>query len=133
MVRSILAIVAGLIVLTIASFSIEFSVNYALLLSGAFPDQASLDASVPLKLFMMTYTFLCVAAGGYATARLAPHSPAKHALIMGALETLMTIDVMYTFPGFAPLWTWLVSIPLIVPAAWFGARLHRPSERAMIL
>jgi hypothetical protein len=121
MIRSILAIVAGIIVLTVASFAIEFAVN------------AALPGSDSAKLWMMAYSFLSVAAGGYTTARLASRSPFKHALIMGAIEMVMTIDAMYTFRGLAPLWTWLVSIALIIPAALLGARFHKPSERAMIL
>ncbi|MEO5922948.1 MAG: hypothetical protein ABIR70_03890 [Bryobacteraceae bacterium] len=121
MVRSMLAILAGIIVLTVISFAIEFAFN------------AALPGSDPAKLWMTAYTFLSIAVGGYTTACLAPKSPIKHSLVMGAVETLMTIDVMYTFPGVAPLWTWLVSIPLIIPAALLGARFHKPSERAMIL
>ncbi len=121
MIRSILSVLAGLLVLTILSFAIEYAVN------SVFP------GGDPNKLWMLAYTFLSIAAGGYTTARTAPIAPVKHALIMGAIETIMTIDVMYSFPGGVPLWTWLVSVPMIVPAALLGARFHRPPERAMIL
>src|SRR6185312_1575133 len=68
---SILAVVAGIIVLTAVSFAIE--------------------AVVPASnWFMWVYGMLSVVLGGYVTARLAPSVPLKHAIAMGALQAALT-------------------------------------------
>ena len=126
MVRSVMAVLAGLVVLTGASFAIEALVNQTLprILPGSFPDQPALDASVSLRLFMIVYTMLSITLGGYVTARWAPQNPVRHAVAMGVVELIMTIVVMLKFFSTAPLWGWLVGSLLIVPSAWCGARLR---------
>ena len=69
---------------------------------------------------MFTYTSLCVAAGGYVTAWLAKRAPVRHAAIMGAVEALLTVVAMMSFPGKAPLSVWIFGMLLTIPAAWAG-------------
>ena len=118
--------VAGLVVLTALSFGIEAAANASLmrLFPESFPDQAALDRSTAAKLFMAFYTMLSVVAGGYVTAWLAPQSPVRHAVIMGVIELLMTVGVMLEMSSKAPLWFWILGIALMIPAAWWGARLR---------
>jgi len=126
MIRSALAVLAGIVVLTVTSFAIEAVANPWMMrmFPNALPNEAAMNQSVPAKLFMIAYTMLCVAAGGYVTAWLARRSPVRHAAIMGAIEAAMTIGVMASFPGHAPLWSWIVGIGLIVPAAWCGGMIR---------
>ena len=124
--RSVLAVLAGLVVLTVTSFAIEAVANPLLMrmFPGALPNEAAMNHNVAAKLFMTAYTMLCVAAGGYVTAWLARRAPVRHAVIMGAIEAAMTIGVMISLPGHAPLWSWIVGIALIVPAAWCGGMMR---------
>src|SRR5579862_4707451 len=59
-VRSILAILAGLIVLTVVSFALEAAVNRLLpyLFPSSFQDQNALSRSIPARLIMTVYTLL---------------------------------------------------------------------------
>ena len=114
MLRSLLAILAGIAVLTITSFAIEAAVNP--LLTKAFP--------AALRIVTLVYTMACVAAGGYVTAWLARRAQVRHALIMGVIESALTILAMLSFAGHAPLWSWIAGIVLTTPAAWLGG-LHR--------
>ena len=110
MIRSVLAVIAGIVTLTALSFGIEAIVG------------------ADNKLLMSAYTLLSIVAGGYATAWIAAHSPVRHAVIMGAVQALMTFSVMFTMRDSMPLWGWAASIALTIPAAWCGAKLLRPQQ-----
>jgi hypothetical protein len=127
MIRSILAVVAGLVVLTIVSFAIEAAANPLLmhLFPRALPDAAALQGNLPARLFMLVYTTFSIAAGGYATAWIARRSRLTHAAIMGVIEVAFTLYVMIAAPfpeaHAAPRWFWITGVILIIPAACLGA------------
>jgi hypothetical protein len=107
MLRSTLAVLAGIAVLTVTSFAIEAVAGRFLPFAGQ-------------RVFTMLYTLLCIAAGGFVTAWIARRSPVRHAAIMGAIEAVMTVGAMFAMRGGDPLWIWILSIALIVPAAALG-------------
>lgn len=133
MIRSVAAVLAGIVVLTIASFAIEAAADPVVL--RVFPDALQVGAllghALPARLFMMAYTTLSVAAGGYVTAWIARSAKVWHAVIMGAIEVALTVYAMFKLPHQAPLWSWLMGMVLLVPAAWLGAvfRVRKPSVR----
>jgi hypothetical protein len=128
--RSILAVLAGLIVLTIVSFAVEAALDPLLLhlFPSALPDRSALAASFPARLFMTAYTLLAVAAGGYVTAWIASNSKFRDAVIMGAIEAALTLYVMIAMPfpeaRQSPHWGFIVAIVLMIPAAALGARIQ---------
>jgi hypothetical protein len=126
MIRSVLAVLAGIAVLTITSFAIEAVANPLLMrmFPNALPNQSAINHNLPATLFLFTYTALCVAAGGYVTAWLARRSERLHAVIMGGVEALLTVWAMLSIPDQAPLPTWITGIALTVPAAWLGGVLR---------
>lgn len=121
MIRSILAVLAGVAALTISSFTIEAIINP--LIRWAFSD-ASANDEPAARILMIVYTTICVAIGGYVTAWVARRSEALHALIMGVIQLMMTAAALFALPGKAPLWFWLTGMALIAPAAWFGGALR---------
>jgi hypothetical protein len=141
MIRSILSVIAGLVVLTIVSFAIEAAVDPLLMhmFPRALPDAAALAASVPARWFMIAYSMFSIAAGGYFTAWIARRAPVIHAAIMGAIEVAFTLYVMIAAPfpeaHQAPAWSWIATIILIVPAACFGAavRPRHPAPSAAVV
>jgi len=70
MIRSILAVLAGLVALTIVSFAIELGADPLLmhLFPRALPDAAALAGNLPARLFMEVYTTFAIGVGGYVTA-----------------------------------------------------------------
>lgn len=126
MIRSIMAVLAGIAVLTATSFAIEAVANPVLLrmFPAALPNESAISHNPPATVFLFTYTSLCVAAGGYVTAWLARRSEKMHAVIMGGVQTVLTIGAMLSIPDQAPLRNWIVSIALTVPAAWCGGVLR---------
>jgi hypothetical protein len=144
MIRSILAVLAGIAVIVVTSFGIEAAVNPLLmrLFPDALPNEAAMSHNAAAWLFTFAYTFLCVVAGGYVAARLASRFPMRHAVALGLLQSALTIPAMITFPDKAPLWGWILSIVIVIPAAWLGgflcarhgqARRIAPSKRARMI
>ena len=80
MLRSILAVIAGIATLTLTSFGIEAAVN------AAFPNAP--------KALMFAYGFASVALGGYVAARIARHRKLFHTSIMALLQAGLTILAM---------------------------------------
>lgn len=130
---SVLAVLAGIAALTVASFAIEAVANPLLmhLFPRALPDAAALSRSVPAHLVMFAYTFLSVALGGYVTAWIAPRAGVAHAIVMGAIEVLLTVWAMHALPHQAPLWSWITGMIFTIPAAWLGGawRAHTGKTR----
>ena len=134
MIRSALAILAGIVVLTVTSFAIEWVTDPVLarVLPDAQPSGATWHHDVR-KLIMFVYTNLCVAFGGYVTAWLARGSEVRHAMVMSAIQMALTALAMIEFRHKAPVWFWIAGIAVTVPAAWCGgmfrvAWARRPAE-----
>jgi hypothetical protein len=126
MFRSILAILAGIAALTVASFAIEAVADPLMmrLFPHALPDAAALSRSVPAHLVMFTYTFASIVLGGYVTAWIARRAAVWHAVIMGAVEVGLTIWAMLALAHQAPRWTWIAGMIFTIPAAWLGGALR---------
>jgi hypothetical protein len=122
MFRSFLAILSGIVALTVASFAIEAVADPLMmrLFPRALPDAAALSRSIPAHLVMFTYTALSVAFGGYFTAWIARRAAVWHAVIMGAVEVGLTVWAMLALAHQAPLWSWIAGMIFTVPAAWLG-------------
>jgi hypothetical protein len=135
MFRSILAVVAGIVALTIVSFAIEAAVDPLLmhLFPAALPDAAALARSLSARLLMLAYTTFSIAVGGYVTAFIARRSRLKHAAIMGAIEMAFTLYVMIAAPfpeaHSAPRWGGIVGMILMIPAACLGAAIQAKQAR----
>jgi hypothetical protein len=137
MIRSILAIFAGLVTLTIVSFAIEAAADPLLmhLFPAALPNATALAASFPARLFMLVYSTFSIAVGGYVTAWIARRSQLTHAAIMGVIEVAFTLYVMIAAPfpeaHQAPRWWWIAGSILEIPAACLGAafRARQPRPR----
>lgn len=124
MIRSGLAVLAGIVTLTISSFAIEAAVDPLMtrLFPHALPNRAAISHNLSATLFLFGYTALCVAAGGYVTAWLARRSPVRHALLMGAVQVALTVWAMMSLSlrNEAPLRNWIGALVFTIPAAWCG-------------
>ena len=124
-IRSVLAVLAGIVTLTAISFAIEAVVDPLLLrlFPEDFPNLAALGRSVPARALMFSYGALSIAAGGYVTAWLARRAPLRHAAVMGATQTALTLLAMRSMPNHASMATWIVTITSTLPAALLGGWL----------
>ncbi len=128
MIRSALAVLAGIVTLTIASFAIEAAADPLMmrLFPYALPNRAAISHNLPATLFLFAYTALCVAAGGYVTAWLARHRPVLHSLLLGAVQVALTVLAMMSpsLRNEAPLRNWIATLVFTIPAAWCGGLLR---------
>ena len=132
MIRSVAAVLAGIVTLTVTSFAIEWAADPLLLhlFPKALPNAAALANNHYANLFMYVYTSLCVAAGGYVTAWVARRSPVGHAIAMGLVELALTVLAWRSFGHEAPLRNWIIGMVTVVPAAWCGGLLRAKQTSA---
>lgn len=117
MFRSILAVLAGIVVLTVTSFAIEAAVATVA------------PSSKPwVRPLTFAYGFLCVAAGGYVSARIAGRLPIRHAVAMGIVQAGLTFMAMFSpAANHASTFQWIATAVLSVPAAMLGGLICRYS------
>ncbi len=133
MVRSILAVIAGIATLTATSFAIEAAADSILLrlFPLALPNRAAISHNLAADVFSLAYTSACIAAGGYVTAWIARRSPIWHAVAMGVVQEALTVWAMVSLPNEAPLRNWIATLVLTIPVAWCGGLLRaRPAKKS---
>jgi len=122
--RSIGAVVAGLIVIILITTLTDMLMHG----SGIFPP-AGEAMTTSLWLLATAYRFVYGVAGGYITARLAPHRPMMHALALGFIGLFISlVGAVATWnlgPGFGPHWYPLALVVIAVPCAWLGGKLYK--------
>ena len=121
MARSILAIVAGFVLIGALSFAGDA------VLSMAMPDEVAHGqtiTSLPALLISLLYVAVFAIGGCYLTARLAPHHPLRHALILGALGLVFQLAMLPAVRDTVPPWYLVVSLLLVMPYAWIGGMLR---------
>ena len=131
-VRSILAVLAGIVALTAASFAIEAVADPVMMhmFPNALPNRAALESNLPASIFLFFYTSLCVVLGAYVAAWIAGRAPVLHALIMGAVEIALTLMAMAHFTDL-PRRNFIVSLILALPVAWIGGALRAKRTSAL--
>ena len=123
MIRSVLSVLAGIVVLTVASFAVEAALNPLLLRAfpEALPGPAALASNLWVRVLTFAYGLMCVAAGGYVAARVARRFPVQHAAAMGIIQAGLTMLAMLSPVGnHASRWVWIITAILTIPAAVAG-------------
>jgi hypothetical protein len=127
--RSIIAVLAGMLVVVILSLGTDLALHAA----GIFPalGQRMSDA---LLVLATAYRTVYAVAGGYVTARMAPDRPMQHALVGGLVGVaLAALGAIVTWNrALGPHWYPLALIVTAMPTAWLGGKLRLmqlPSSR----
>jgi hypothetical protein len=87
--------------------------------------------SNPLFLLATGYRIVYTVLGGYITARLAPHAPMRHVLVLGIIGLVfgaVGVVVAITHPELGPLWYSVAIALTALPCAWIGGLLHRAQQ-----
>jgi hypothetical protein len=127
--RSIVAVLAG----ALAGVVVTLGTDALLQATGVFPPSSRSTSGPPmgdaLLLLATAYRTVYGVAGSYLTARLAPNRPMLHALILGAIGTVLGIvGVVVTWGQPAVVgheWYPIALAALSMPQSWLGAFLHR--------
>jgi hypothetical protein len=119
--RSVGAVAAGLVTI----FAVTTATDAVMHATGVFPPASAPPMSAALFLLAFAYRFVFDVAGSYLTARLAPHRPMRHALVLGAIGTLLSIAGALAMWNAGPHWYPLALAASALPCAWLGGRLYR--------
>ena len=119
--QSVWAIVAGFLFVVILSVATDAFFHKL----GVFPPLGEYIPDKPL-LLATTYRVIFGIIGSYITARLAPHSPMRHALIGGCIGIVLgTVGAIATWNhNLGPHWYSVALIVLALPQSWLGAKVY---------
>ena len=121
--RSAGAVFAGLLLIVVLSILTDVIMHA----TGIYPPWFQY---MPDSLFLLATAYRIVYSilGSYLTARLAPHRPMLHALILGSIGVVLSIvGALSTWnkgPEFGPKWYPLTLIVMAIPLAWVGGKLR---------
>ena len=119
LLRGALAVLAGLAVFALGLFAVN-AAGTAIL--GAEPEW--INRGTNTRVIWLFVNVVCMIAGGYVAAWIAPRARVPHALIVGTIQTGFTLAAFLTLKGDTPTWLWVSGMVLTVPAAWIGGRLR---------
>jgi hypothetical protein len=125
-VRSVAAVLAGFITLSVAIYTMQ-GAGTAILrqMNPDLPATASIvNHSTGTRVFWLIWETASMMAAGYVTARVAASSHLVHAIVMGAIQAVVTLSAMFSIRSEEPMWFWLTGIVMMIPAAWFGGWLR---------
>ena len=126
MIRSIIAVIAGSVIWMVTALGMD---GVLMSLMPAWFGANGKVESVPLMLFMMSYSLLFSVLGGFVTASIARRKEIQHALALGGLQLAMGIIATVQFYDTAPLWYHVMFLMLLVPANIFGGQLRTMQKR----
>jgi hypothetical protein len=121
--RSVGAVVAGFFAIVVLSLGTD-QVLHMLQVYPPWGQTMSSGLFAVATAYRIVYTII----GGYITARLAPHSPVRHAVILGLIGLLPGIGgvmVALTKPELGPLWYPIAIVVTGLPCVWLGAVWYR--------
>jgi hypothetical protein len=120
MVRSFAAVIVGFFTIVLLSLAADSLLR--VVIPGAFSDTGRTE-SVPVLLFVLLYVFAIGVLGCWLAARIAQRKPMKHALILGVVALFFGLLGAVTLWETAPPWYHILTVLLIMPAAWVGGTL----------
>jgi hypothetical protein len=120
--RSIAAVAIGFIVVAVLSLGTD----QVLHVLQVYPPWGEPMREPSLNLLALAYRSIFTVIGMYLTAAMAPRAPMRHALIGGAIGTVIaTAGAVATIPmDLGPAWYPIALAATALPLAWLGATLH---------
>ncbi|HEY0670140.1 MAG TPA: hypothetical protein VGD22_18310 [Sphingobacteriaceae bacterium] len=123
-VKSILAVIAGLVVSAILSAVTDLIFGS----TGIIKLNAFKEAPTSLILLVILYRFIFNSYGSYITAKLAPSKPMKHAMILGIIGLVLSILGTIIMWDKALPWYNVAIIVMAIPSAYIGGKLYLRSN-----
>ena len=121
--RSIGALVLGFFVVVILSLGTDQVLHWL----KVYPPWGEPMNAPSLNLLALAYRCVYGVIGSYVTARFAPHSPMRHAMIGGAIGFVLSLlgaIVAIKVGNLGPIWYPVALVITALPCAWLGGVLH---------
>ena len=122
--KSILAVFCGLLAVVLLSNGTDIVLEA----TGVYPpvsEQKVTGFKTPwMAGLALGYRLIYLVVGGYVAAYLAPSKPIQHAVVLGALGTVLGALGALASWEFAPAWFLLAPVILGIPIVWIGAALR---------
>jgi len=119
--KSIWAVVAGVLFIIVVTTLVDIALHAA----GVFPPwNQPIDDK--LALLATAYRVVISIAGAWLTARLAPHKPMKHAMILGLVGVALgLVGLVATWNAdLGPRWYPIALVLLAIPQCWAGGKIY---------
>jgi hypothetical protein len=119
--KSIGAVCAGIIVGAVLSLFTDMILKNLEIIP-----RDNLWVGTPVILFVLFYRTIYNILGSYIVARLAPRRPMLHALIVGAIGTIVSIigALATATMNLGPAWYAWTLAALSLPSAWLGGKIY---------
>lgn len=118
LLRGGVAVIAGIAVFALALVAVN--AGGKALLGGEW-----INRSTSTQVLWLCVNALCMIAGGYVAAWLAPRARVAHAILVSAIQAGFTLAAFLALNNqTTPTWLWIAGIVVTVPAAWLGGRLR---------
>ena len=127
LLRSFAAVLAGIVVVFVLSLGTD-QVMHAL---EIYPPWGEPMVGTGLYVLALSYRIIYGIVGGYVTARLAPHAPVGHALVLGVVGLALSTAGAVAMWNFGPHWYPIALALTALPCAWLGGVLYRPKALAV--
>lgn len=118
--RSTGAVLAGFV----AVFALSLGTDQVMHVLDVYPPWGQPMTDTGLLLLALTYRIIYGIAGGYITARLAPHAPMRHALIGGGIGFVLSMAGGIAMWDMGAHWYPIALALSSVPCSWAGAALR---------
>jgi hypothetical protein len=121
--RSTLAILAGMI----AGAVLSLGTDQILHVLDVYPPWGEPMYDPELNALALAYRIVYTVIGGYLTARLAPHAPMRHVMILGCIGLVVSSAgalVAITQHDLGPAWYPIALALVTIPCCWLGGLLR---------
>ena len=117
LLRGAVAVLAGIVVFALALVAVNAG-------GKALLGTEWINRSTSTQILWLCANAVCMIAGGYVAAWLAPRARIAHAILVSAIQAGLTLAAFLTLNDqTTPTWLWMAGIVATVPAAWLGGRL----------
>lgn len=119
--RSILAVVAGFVLV----FVLSLSIDQILHVLKVYPPWGEPMNDPGLNILALSYRIVITVLGAYVTGRLAPRRPMKHAMILGGIGFVFAClgVIAGASANLGPLWYPVLLAVTTLPCTWLGGKL----------
>ena len=129
--RNLSRSIAAITVAIIANVVLSIGTDQLFHTLGVYPPWGEPMNDTSLNLLALGYRVVFGIASGYLAARLAPHSPMRHAAVLGAIAVVLSAlgVVVALTQDLGPAWYPIALALLAYPCVWIGAALDARPRR----